>query len=162
MGKMKFLTLLIPVVILLSCCRNNSQDEPRQIEYMIFGHYYGECAGKDCIKFFKIDCCQIFEDTSDIYPDIGLELISNFNKELNPKELDSVNFLIHRIPHVLFFEKVKVIGVPDANDQGGLYVEVKCAGEPAQFWYIDQMKTNIPEYLHPFVDDINKAIALLK
>jgi len=40
----------------------------------------------------------------------------------------------------LFFETAKVIGQPDAGDWGGLYVEIKCVGEPVQYWFIDQKK----------------------
>ena len=159
---MKYLILMAVIFFLFTTSCKNNKDESRQIEYMIFGQYHGFCGGKDCNKFFKIDCCQIFEVTSGVYPDFGLLLNGKFNKELDPRELDSVSFLIHRIPHVLFFETVKTIGSPDSHDQGGLYIEVKCVGNPVQFWYIDQDKGEIPSYVHTFVDDINKAIVLLK
>ena len=161
MDRLKYLLLMFVALFLLNTCKTNDKNTTRQIEYMIFGQYYGECSGKNCIAFYKINCCQIYEDTTDVYPNIGLQYNGTFI-ELSPQKLDSVNYLIHRIPHVLFYETVTIIGKPDEADGGGLYVEVKCVGEPVQYWYIDKVKTKIPTYLYSFVDDLNSAIKKLQ
>jgi hypothetical protein len=161
MARLKYFSIMFVTLLLLTTCDKNNKDSSRQIEYMIFGQYYGECGGKDCVSFYKLDCCQIFEDTNDVYPSIGQQFDGKFI-ELDPNKRDTVSFLIHRIPHVLFFETTKVIGKPDAADGGGLYVEIKCVGEPIQYWYIDKVKSNIPTYLYTFVDDLNTAINRMK
>ena len=160
MGKLKYLILAVTTLFLLTTCKKNDQDSSREVEYIVFGHFYGECVGKDCIDIFKMDCCHIYEDTNDFYPNM-IDPYKASYIELDSRERDSVSFLIYRIPHVLFFETARFIGQPDAADQGGLYVEIKCVGKPVQYWFIDQNKANIPSYLHTFVDDINKAVKLL-
>jgi len=102
MCRLKYFLVLIAVSFLLTTCNNNDQDSTKQIEYLVFGHFYGECFGKDCIRIFKMNCCQIFEDTNDIYPDMVHQYTASYI-ELDPKELDSASFLIHRIPHVSVF-----------------------------------------------------------
>ncbi len=53
-----------------------------------------------------------------------------------------------------------MIGQPDAGDWGGIYVEYKF-NSVRKFWLIDQKKSNIPAYLHEFVDKTNKKIELI-
>lgn len=54
----------------------------------------------------------------------------------------------------------KVIGQPDAGDWGGLYIEYS-RNEIRQFWLIDRNKSNVPSYLHGFIDKVNERIAMI-
>jgi hypothetical protein len=160
MYKLKYYLLLISGLILITTCKK--QDEPvGQVEYIVFGHFYGECAGEQCIEIFKLNCCHIYEDTNDFYPDQVNQYSASYI-ELDSKKRDSVSFLLNRVPRSLLDEKKKIIGTPDAGDWGGIYFEIKYQDHPVQYWFIDQMKTNIPTNLHSFVDDINTAIKRLQ
>ena len=64
-----------------------------------------------------------------------------------------------KIVHVLDEESI-VIGMPDYADGGGLYIEYHYFGEH-KFWLIDQMKTNVPDYLHGFIDIVNEKISII-
>ena len=160
MSKSKYFLLLISVLMLTTTCKK--QDEPvGQVEYIVFGHFYGMCAGEQCIEIFKLSCCHIFEDTNDTYPDQLNPYSANYI-ERNISLRDSVSFLLNRIPTGLYSETAKVIGTPDAGDWGGIYFEIKHQNQAVQYWFIDQRTENIPTYLHTFVDDINKAIKKLQ
>ena len=50
---------------------------------------------------------------------------------------------------------------PDAGDWGGIYFEISEGGE-TEYWFIDKMRSNIPTYLVPFVEEIEQDIELLK
>lgn len=160
MYRSKYYLLLISVLFLITTCKKEKEPDG-QIEYIVFGHFYGECAGEQCIEIFKLNCCHIYEDTNDIYPDQVNQYSASYI-ELDSKKRDSVSFLLSHIPSSLIAEKQKVIGTPDAGDWGGIYFEIKYQDHPVQYWFIDQMKSNIPTYLYTFVDDINTAISKLQ
>jgi hypothetical protein len=160
MCKLKYYLLLLSVLFVITTCKKD--DKPvGQIEYIVFGHFYGKCVGEQCIEIFKLNCCHIYEDTNDTYPNHIDQYAASYI-ELDSKDRDSVSFLLNSIPDSLFSEKKKVIGSPDAGDWGGIYFEIKFQDQPVQYWFIDQMKTNLPTYLHTFVDDINTAISRLQ
>jgi len=53
-----------------------------------------------------------------------------------------------------------IIGQPDAGDWGGLYIEYN-KDAVRRYWLLDQMKSNVPEYLYDFIDKVNEKIALI-
>jgi hypothetical protein len=160
MHRLKYYLLILSILFVITTCKKD--EEPAgQVEYIVFGHFYGMCIGEQCIEIFKLDCCHIYEDTNDIYPDHVNAYVASY-VELDPKERDSVNFLINRIPNSLLSINEKVIGTPDVVDQGGLYFEIKHKDQPVRYWFIDQNKSNVPASLHTFIDDINTAIKRLQ
>lgn len=129
-------------------------------EYFIFGHFYGECSGEQCVETFKIQGEHLFEESNDIYglaaaasPD---PYLGNFQM-LDQSIYEEVAGLENEIPAALFLELSKVIGQPDAGDWGGYYIE-HYDGTSVRKWAIDTAKRNIPEYLHDFNDKIAEAI----
>lgn len=54
-----------------------------------------------------------------------------------------------------------VIGQPDAGDWGGFYIEYNFDGV-RKFWLLDQMKRNVPNGYHDFLDQVNKKINQLQ
>ena len=68
--------------------------------------------------------------------------------------------LINQVPEALLDEPNGVIGMPDAGDWGGYYVEVRRDGV-VQFWLIDTMEGNIPEFLHSFNEKVRAAITAI-
>ena len=63
-------------------------------------------------------------------------------------------------PTKLLSEKEETLGCPDCVDGGGLYIEYSKSGT-VYSWRIDQMKNNVPEYFHNFMDKVNKKITLI-
>ena len=60
-------------------------------------------------------------------------------------------------------EQDTIIGMPDAGDWGGVYVEVKMKNlnSLSGFWLLDQMESNMPQVYNDFVDKINEKIAII-
>jgi hypothetical protein len=61
----------------------------------------------------------------------------------------------------LLNENHTVIGMPDAGDWGGFYVEYNFNGT-RRFWILDKMKANVPSQYHDFIDSLNAKIYLLQ
>ena len=58
--------------------------------------------------------------------------------------------------------KHNVFGMPDAYDQGGIYLEMEKMNEDyINFWIIDNDTKNIPDYLREFTKQIQKNIQIL-
>ena len=130
-----------------------------QINEVIFGHFYGYCVGEKCIEIFKLTNSKLYEDVSDNYPSSAQPYNGNFI-EMDDEKFQLVSNLLENIPETLFASQDTVIGSPDAADGGGLYIAINNENG-VRYWLIDQMKYNIPEDLHTFVDEINRNIALI-
>lgn len=160
--KPKFIlfTVLLSGFILISCNKDNPGYTIKDSDYLVFGHYYGLCAGENCIEIFKLYKDSVFEDTLDIYPSSAHPYDGQFVR-LSQTDFDSVSYLFNKIPAKLLQESNHVIGMPDYADGGGLYIEVKINGE-RKYWLIDKMRSNIPDYLVPFVIEAETCIARLQ
>jgi hypothetical protein len=142
-----------------SCRKDNVNPTPAQDDYIIFGHFFGECAGEGCIEMFKLTQTQVAEDISDQYWLSGGNQPGNFTV-LSEDKFEAVKDLMTQIPADLYAE-ASVIGIPDGGDWGGLYLEQKKDGETRK-WSIDMMKSNVPEKYHAFIDLLNARIKLLQ
>lgn len=149
--------MIASVVILTSCEKQNEIVE--DTDYLIFGHFYGECIGENCVEIFKLESDRILEDENDTYPNQKTFYTGNYN-ELDMLKFEQAKDLLDFFPQELLDESSVVIGQPDAGDWGGIYVEYNFNGV-RKFWLIDQMKSNIPAYLHEFVDKTNEKIELI-
>jgi len=155
---MKFLNAIVPLIalLLLSHCNDGGRLFKRS-DYLIFGHFYGECVGEGCIEIFKLANGEVFEDTLDRYPVLDeLPNPTNFVRLPNDR-FQKVKFIFERFPKELFEEDAIYIGQPDAGDWGGFYVETNIGGV-RRYWLIDKKKSNLPEYLHDFTNSLNDAI----
>jgi hypothetical protein len=133
-----------------------------QFEYMVFGHFYGECGGEGCVEIFKLTEVALFEDSTDVYPGSLLPYAGVYNL-LPDAKFQLVIDLMDSFPEALYAESNNVIGMPDAGDWGGIYIEMKFTNEEALsgFWLLDQHEGNMPEVYNLFVDEINEKIALI-
>lgn len=145
-----------------SCYSKCDCDETSQFEYLVFGHFYGECGGEGCVETFKIEYEQLFEDTLDQYPDFSQSPARSYIK-LPAAKYELVKDLVDQFPEGLYSETDHVLGQPDAGDWGGIYVEIKHVNDPAHsgFWLLDQMESNMPQVYNDFVDKINEKISLI-
>ena len=134
---------------------------PLDSPYFIFGAYFGECLGEQCVEIYKIRDGKLFEDTRDLYPGAGeVPLPTQF--EPRPDSLyQKVRGLPLAFPSALLNEPDNIIGMPDAADWGGYYVQVLVNNE-IRFWMIDRMKSNLPAYLHNFADELERACLALR
>ena len=154
---MKPISIFIFFCFILSSCKKEGTSSDKN--YLIFGHFYGECAGERCIEIFRLEDARLLEDKSDSYPNAG-----NFYKgsyhPLATSKFNEVRDLLSHFPHDLLREANPVIGQPDAGDWGGLYIEYNFNGV-RKFWLLDQMKGNVPQKYYGFIDKVNEKIALL-
>ncbi len=151
---------LLSILLLSFCLFSCKEDEVIETDYLIFGHFYGECIGESCVLMYKVEETRVLEDTVADYPNQQMTYSGNFNVELSNTDFELASELIDLVPEELFEETNTIIGQPDAADQGGLYLEYNFEGE-RRYWYIDQNKGFLPQYLHPFIDEINNRIFLI-
>ncbi len=151
--------LSFSVIILLSSCIIEPYEIKRP-DYFIFGHFYGECMGENCVEIFKIENEMLYEDENDTYP-----TSTDFNmakwKMLDKTEYEKVKNLGEFFPEKLLNDDKKVIGQPDAGDWGGIYIEIKI-GDTHKFWLIDKMRSNVPKEYHEFLNKVEEKINLLQ
>lgn len=151
--------LICILLILTSCEYENLEKQVSDSDYVLFGHFYGFCMGEKCIEIFKLNNTALYEDTNDIYPGQNKPYEGAF-QQLDHNLFEKVKDLKAKVPQELLATDSGVIGQPDAGDWGGLYFEISINGRK-QYWLIDKMKTNLPEYLKPFAADIENAISII-
>jgi hypothetical protein len=147
------LTLLI-ITFCFASCDALTDSSQKQTDYLIFGHFYGQCVGDECVVNFKVtDGGDLYKDENDAYAGVG---------DFSFKKLPSENFELAEeirssIPQKLLSSESQTFGCPDCADQGGVLIQVSEDGNEKK-WKIDQDKDNIPAYLHDFVDEVNATI----
>ncbi len=139
----------------ISSCKKECSCEQQFGDYLLFGNYYGMCAGEDCVEIFKIENGVLSEDSNDNYPSDSP--YSGNYAVLPSAKYDLVKDLSNYIPAQLFNENDGYIGTPDAYDQGGYVLELKENGTH-RYWRIDTDTSNTPDYLHAFTDTLRNYI----
>lgn len=149
------ISLFCTLAFLFSSCCKDLGGHPTT-DYLIFGHFYGECGGEGCIEIYKLEKEKLFEDTNDIYPNADTYYHANY-VQLSEEKFKMSKDLVDSFPTDLLKEGSSVIGDPDAGDWGGLYIEYNFNGF-RKFWLLDQNKNNVPEKYHRFIDLVNDKI----
>lgn len=143
------------ILISISSCSKDNDTQTNENYYLVFGHFYGECMGEECVETFKLTNTKLYEDRNDIYGSTDF----NFD-ELGSDKFDQVKDLIFSVPDQLLNENDSTFGCPDCLDQGGLLIQYSKNGN-LKTWRIDQIKDAVPSYLHDFMDEVNEKIALI-
>jgi hypothetical protein len=156
--KKVILTLLLLTFALFGCKKDHLLNDSN--DYLIFGHFFGECGGPNCIEIFKLSHTELMEDTLDHYPS-STDFYEGQYVLLSQSKFDQTKDLTTFFPTPLLNETTKVIGQPDAGDWGGLYIEYHINGI-RKFWLIDLMKTNVPANYYAFIDKVTEKIAQLQ
>ena len=156
---MKSILPLILCVLLFNACKKEPIEKSNTSDYLVFGHFYGECMGEGCVEIFKLTNTTLLEDTNDHYPGSQNAYNGNFSVDRSTF-FSQVEDLWEVIPDNIFEETETVIGQPDAGDWGGLYFEIQKENFH-RYWLIDQQKSGIPEYLYELTDSINAKISVL-
>jgi hypothetical protein len=149
----KTITLLIAIAMTTSC--NKDCITLNEQNYLVFGHFYGMCAGEGCVETYKLTNMKLYEDLIDDYSGQNLDFV-----ELDNELFEQVSDLVDFFPNQLLSESETVFGCPDCADGGGLYIQYSDNGN-LKSWRIDQMQENVPSYLHSFMDQVNEAIVLI-
>ena len=139
---------------ILSCSEEDPSSD--QFDYLIFGTFYGECIGEECIEIFRIEDGKLFEDLDDRYPDGGSQESGNY-MELSEEKYQEVKNLYDTIPELLWALTDGTIGCPDCTDGGGVYVEIQ-RGDENKFWVLDNFLNRIPEPYHEIVNTIHDSV----
>lgn len=151
----RVLLILTLIGLLMSCDSNDDTIEINEQNYLIFGHFYGECGGERCVETFKLTDKNLFEDTIDDYLGENLDFV-----ELSSEKFELVKDIETFFPSQLLNNNDTVIGCPDCADGGGLFIQYSENGN-TRSWRIDQMKNNVPGYLHEFIDKVNEKIRVI-
>jgi hypothetical protein len=155
--RLVFAGILLGMLFIASC---KKEEEPQKNEnYLIFGHFYGECIGETCIEIYCLEDSRLLEDQNDNYPSSQNFYVADFTALPNNDFLE-VNDLMTFFPDTLLLIDDTVIGMPDAGDWGGFYVEYNFNGI-RKFWLIDRVGSSIPASLHPFITEVENKIALI-
>lgn len=156
---MKKLILILSIVgVLLSCEKTDKVDNGitlNESNFLIFGHFYGECGGEGCVETFKLTDENVFEDTIDDYSGQNLDFT-----ELSNEKFELVKDLKDAFPNQLLSASETTFGCPDCADGGGLFIQYSDKGT-IKSWRVDQNKDNVPSYMRNFIDEVNEKIALL-
>ncbi|MFD1095593.1 hypothetical protein [Salegentibacter chungangensis] len=151
----KAVLFLFSLGILTSCSGDAESPEVNESNYLIFGHFYGQCEGETCVETFKLTDEKLYEDIIDDHSGQNLEFV-----ELENSSFEEVKNLADFFPVQLLNENEPVIGCPDCADGGGLFIQYSIDGN-LKSWRIDQDKENVPGYLHEFMDKVNEKITLI-
>jgi hypothetical protein len=155
MKKTPIALILLLAIGLVSC--EKTELEP---DYFVFGHFFGFCAGEQCIEIFKVEDGKLYEDNKDTYPSQTEPYEGNWTL-LADSLYQSVTHLEGMLPQGLVDTSATVIGVPDAYDQGGLYIGQRLNGEE-RFWLLDLGFQELPAYMQSFRDSVFAATQALQ
>lgn len=154
-NRLKLLAFVVAITVIASCS-NEDTIETENYDYLIFGHFYGECIGEGCVETYKLTDTKLFEDSNDNYS--GQEPF-DFT-ELENNKFEEVKDIMDFFPSDLLSENENIIGCPDCADQGGLFIQYSKKGT-VKSWRIDQSISQMPGYLHDFTDKVNEKIELI-
>lgn len=129
--------------------------------YLVFGSFAGYCQGEACIEIFKIENGRLYEDSRDGYPSSNNLPYAGDFELLSEEKYELVTNMSENFPERLAEEINLVLGMPDAYDQGGIYVELK-RNDRIQYWLLDRDISNLPEYLHGWVELVEEKVKLLR
>ena len=147
----------LPILFILTSCSKSDEVNIDEFDYLIFGHFYGECIGEGCVETFMLTGTKLYEDKKDNYFFDNAEF--DF-VELGNDQFELVKDLKDYFPTALLDSEEEVFGCPDCGDWGGLFVQY-AKDNVVKSWRIDQKKDDVPAYLHEFIDKINEKIALI-
>ncbi len=128
----KLLIALCLCLPFMACTDDEKIVQFGEDDQLIFGTFYGECAG-NCTVLYKIQSGSLFEDDVDF----GIPEVILFN-DLPLSEADYLiaEELANTFPSDLTDSDKEVYGCPDCADQGGVYLELK-QGDNTRKWRID-------------------------
>lgn len=154
MKRIRFVVFTLTILAIFSC-KKDDEIGVNKTDFLIFGHFYGNCIGEECVETFKLTTNKLYEATNDNHGGTDYTFI-----ELGNDKFEEVKDLFDYFPDQLLNENEDIIGCPDCLDQGGLFIQYSENGN-LNSWEIDQSKISVPSYLHEFMDMVNEKISLI-
>jgi hypothetical protein len=154
--------LLILSAFMFNSCSEKESELPAlegNGQYLIFGSFYGFCAGDDCVKFLMIKDGELYQLTQN-YPNQNQPIVIGSYSKLSDEQYELVKDVISTIPNELYQVEENVLGCPDCADGGGIYLETLLNGQK-KYWYIDNT-LNEPAYLHNLIQHVNEKVNLFR
>jgi hypothetical protein len=150
------LLLLATCGFAVGCDKDDPESTP---DYIVFGTFFGECIGEQCVEIYRLSATDLSEDTTDQYPNSLTPVVGDWAL-LPQAKFDAVKDIIGPLPEALLNEAENVIGQPDAGDWGGAYLEWK-EGDLHRFWLLDLNRNNLPEQYDALVTQIQSAVDVI-
>jgi len=156
-----YINYIIILLFLIGCDNNEPEKKIEFPEYLIFGHYFGECTGEDCLRIYKFENDSLFEAEYDKiynYPwFFEDDLLFNF---IGNEKIQLIKDINYNIPNDLLETTDHLIGCPDCTDQGGYYLEYSLPNKQ-YYWNIDMDRKNVPNGIHSFLDLIDEKMVIM-
>ncbi len=151
MRQLLLLGSVFSLLFALSSCKDEFSIDNG--DALLFGHFYGQCVGEQCVETYLLTADALFEDTNDNYGGQNFNFVPR-----SDEDFQQVRDLIDLFPTELLAEEETTLGCPDCADGGGIHLQIN-DGTTERIWRIDQDKDNVPAYLHNFIDAVNERIA---
>ena len=160
------LFLFALLLLFLGACRNEQNHHSSDCsllssgDYLIFGTYYGFCAG-NCTSLYKLADEVLLEDDISYFEKD--KVVSFKTVPLSSDKLIVAENLCEAFPLDKILNEAETVGCPDCHDQGVVYLELKKNGQLRK-WYVDPdaNQSQVPDYLRNFVQNVKTTIEKLK
>ncbi len=127
-----------------------------KVEELVFGIYYGRCAG-DCTHFFKLKDDQLFRDAIEgRYDGRDWDVFQETAAERTAFE--RAESLLDMVPDALLGSTEEKFGSPNVVDQGTLLVVATKDGTQLGPWQIDPITDNLDDNLKDFQIEMKAII----
>ncbi|MEQ8576593.1 MAG: hypothetical protein RIB63_21195, partial [Fulvivirga sp.] len=93
---------------------------------------------------------------NDNFPNTQTDYSADFKFQSDLK-FESAKSLLSSTPASLLIITDTIIGQPDYADGGGIYFEYN-VNNTHRYWLIDQVQSNVPSALHPWMDKVNTVV----
>ncbi len=157
--KFSFL-LLVPIVLLAGCCKHNQQHNTR-VERLVFGTFYGECAG-NCVNIYSLDRLTLQKDEYAAYPSLDPAYVITPTSTMSVAKFNAAKHLLFEVPAELLPLSSNTYGAPDSHDQGGMYVEVYQGATRQRFMIDNENTADQSAALITFKEKIDSVMRLLR
>jgi hypothetical protein len=148
-----FILLLIFSVV---ACTENESELQSVSDYIIFGKFFGECIGENCIETYLIQDEVLYEDQTDPYAGGTIDHEWQW-EELSQDKYEVARDIQDLIPPTLLAMDNQTFGMPDAGDWGGIFLEVKKDGEVGR-WLLDLNESTTPKEFYSLSNGILEIV----
>ena len=155
---MKQFILSLFVLALISGCEKDTElVKPDSDDYLVFGWFYGECWGPDCVKVYKIQDGKLYRD---IYDENNFWNITFDDTPMSDEKYEIAKVMLEEFPDQILDETKDTFGCPDCGDWGGMHLQL-AQGDLNMTWRIDLQDNDLPEYLIPYKNRMLEVVEQL-
>ena len=157
---MKPLIFTLIVLLCSSCLLFNCEKDfssTISTDTLVFGTFYGNCLD-NCVQLYQLNGKQLLKDqnNSPIPKSISQELVVSGNS-MGERKFHQASCLLEEFPEFFFNTEETVFGIPDAHDQGGIFIQLTRNGETYR-WFLDRFTDRLPQHLQVYAQKILKVM----